>query len=312
MRKCLMVLGAVLVISAIPTARAGVIAYEGFAYPLDVNLQALNEGIGWNAGWSTGSTATDYKIRSAAALGYTDSAGASLISSGAGLHITRHQRTATRDLAQPVSAAGTYWISFLVQPTFQLDANRSSGLVLRLRQNTTNRLLIGKDVGQNYKIQVRQDPEDPESPLIWVDNPAYDPDFENYGIFFGSQRSVSDVSATANISGVFPSQFLVVKYTIGTSSNDGSIHLFINPLLGSEPSVVDADASITGLNSANMSFNNIQLSPLGSETPTGRSQGYFDEIRIGTTFQAVAIPEPAAVGLLGLSGMLLMRRARRA
>ncbi len=54
------------------------------------------------------------------------------------------------------------------------------------------------------------------------------------------------------------------------------------------------------------------------DNAAGSIPAYFDEIRIGTTFESVAsdefvavVPEPGALGLLGLGGLLTLRRMRR-
>lgn len=77
--------------------------------------------------------------------------------------------------------------------------------------------------------------------------------------------------------------FLVVRLTFGVSGTSDRIELFVDPAPGVIPGV--ADASRTG---ANIRFNWIRL-----QSGYGLTRASFDEIRLGTTYQAVT---PVRVG----------------
>ncbi len=101
--------------------------------------------------------------------------------------------------------------------------------------------------------------------------------------------------------------FLVAKLTIGPGANDDFVDLYVNPPLGLSPPGV---ADISGYAFNEDPANNRAI----DELRLGGQNGLpfmADEIRIGTTFADVAIPEPfSGVLLLGLSAMGLSWRIR--
>jgi len=118
------------------------------------------------------------------------------------------------------------------------------------------------------------------------------------------QGAAGGVAATGSDATV--DSFLVVKLTIGPGANDDTADLYINPALGVTPPGA-ADIAGYALNEDPGDNRAIDELRLGSQN------GAFlaDEIRIGSTFADVAIPEPtAAVLLLGLSVIGLGARRR--
>jgi hypothetical protein len=91
------------------------------------------------------------------------------------------------------------------------------------------------------------------------------------------------------------------------SSTYNTVDLFVNPT-----SLDESSPTLTATNVANAgvsSFNNFVLCT--ARTDAG-SLYDFDNLTIGTTFaDVVPTPEPGCLGLLGLSGLGLLRRSRR-
>lgn len=95
---------------------------------------------------------------------------------------------------------------------------------------------------------------------------------------------------------------------IGVDLDTNVLNLYINPasLGGSAPATPSATHTFGG----SIDFNSLRFVQSSANLPGNPS---FDEVRVGTTFAAVTpIPEPSAMGLLGLStvGIALMRRRK--
>lgn len=93
--------------------------------------------------------------------------------------------------------------------------------------------------------------------------------------------------------------FIVGRITFSDTAGADSITAWLNPASMPTTGGVTVNGNITTGASLNMGIRG-----------GGNWQGTFDELRLGTTYADV-IPEPATMGLLGLSlGMLSLRRRR--
>src|SRR5690606_36573780 len=121
--------------------RATLLAYEGFDYETG-SLFDENGGSGWGGAW-TGSTGNVNVVDDAAPT-YTDSHGQVLVTSGRGATITRGSRQGISALNANY-ASGTYWISFLFQPTYVLGPDNVIYLALQGSTDTGDTIVnVGK------------------------------------------------------------------------------------------------------------------------------------------------------------------------
>ena len=108
---------------------------------------------------------------------------------------------------------------------------------------------------------------------------------------------LSSVSAVAN------QTYLVVgKVTLNSSPTTDQVQIQINPVSTTEPGTWDAEAS------SNLTVTDFDTLWFRD----GNNQGVydFDQIRLGTTYESVVVPEPAT-GLAALAGLLTLAGRRR-
>lgn len=105
--------------------------------------------------------------------------------------------------------------------------------------------------------------------------------------------------------------FLVVKLTISDMADSSFADLYINPALGTDAPLTP-DIAGYQFNSDAVGNRGIDEIRLGGQGPADSgSQFAADEIRIGSTFGDVAIPEPTTGALLlGAVAALVTRRRR--
>jgi len=254
------------------TSHADLLVYEGFDYNDGAFIGGLNGGVGWTAPWVHSGNTDKQNVRSVATMTYTDTLGNELPTTGLGYRVDRSFRGASRAFPQTYSQ-GVFWFSFLSRTTPVDDGvNNSAGMGFAGVMSVRN---VDDGNGNNlYRLSV------------------------------DGSESFTDVSGQeGNV------HFFLVRYEIGTTTDDGQAHLWIDPLLNSEPSLGSADASLTGLDSTAMSFST--LSRTTPPTNLGPAN-FYDEVRLATDFaSAVGVPTPASAALITVGGLAMLARRRR-
>lgn len=265
-------------------AEASLIAYDGFDYvsgtvtldgsnrAVDAEEDLLNGGSGWGGAWRRSTESGNVFTHGSIQPGFSYS---SLPVEGNRLLLGTNDgqnSSLYRDLSTTVGgSAGEVWISMIAR--FDTD---TTGYFALYRGNDVTRLPF---VGATSQTD-------------W-----------NWGLFNGANSN-----RTATTKTVSETSFLLLKLDYGSGGVMNSMQLWVNPDLGNQTLLGDADATLSSgqIGGGNNSFDRIRT--FGSD---GQN---FDEIRIGTTFDAVAIPEPGTYalgfGIVTLVMVLLRRRSR--
>lgn len=330
------------------TARAQLLAYEGWDYTPDTTFVGLNGGSGWAAGWiANGSANTANIIARLGSLTYNDGFGNSLATTGNRGFITADGTAATGDniggtaaQSQPGRAFSfsrgdsglteSTWISVLAlrtgipNPTpgaapndyLYGRATQPAGFFYNATPTSTT---VGNEhivVGRATQSAETIHPEWPNDTWALV------------------QQGDAQKSKVSNVNlASAPADFLLIRIDhIGSTVNDvanaDTARLWINPRLDVVPSDASADVVfnaseylVGGAAPANATrdfiFNRFRMFAGSAQTtPSGRSYGSveMDELRVGLTFLDVApiaiIPEPS-VAVLSALGLLFFLRRRK-
>lgn len=279
-------------------ALASLISYESFNYTAGSSLIGQNGGTGFANAWQTNGSPNDPAVGLSSSilsgsLNYTDSKGNQLVTSGGKLDALGLFGTAqpNRDFSGTSGADGTtVWFSFIgvrMGPTTNNTGTPFNpyprGVNTAFFSNTTEKISIGNSSGMVSNL--------------WTLIP-------------------NNVSASNQVTTLaYNNQALAVVRIDYKAGNDDA-YLWVNPILGVEPSLSSADAKMLG--SFDFAFNRVR--PFAGANDAGNSRPYgeeqIDEIRLGTTFLDVtpfmAVPEPSVMvlSLVG-AGLLAWRLKRR-
>lgn len=267
---------AVMQLLAADRVYAALLSYEGFDYPAGVSIVGQNGGTGFSQAWQLNNGAGVF-TNQADSLSYTDAKGNRLLTGGGSLFL-QGVKTDNGAAAQP---------------------NRLLGYV-----RGTN----GADGGITWVsfLAVRQGPTTNHPSL--PDNPY--PRSANLSLYNSSPSNLEKLAMgntalttsnvvtllpTGNLANAKPSavsfsrtNLILVRIDHVLGSDFDNAYLFVNPPLGEEPSIANADASSLG--EFDFTFNRIRPFA-GGDRSTSASSPYaelvIDEIRIGDTFADV-------------------------
>jgi hypothetical protein len=250
--------------------------YDGFDYAQNA-IHTLSGGSGWNGAYND--TDGDYSN--------------SLTNDGVSLNtasfpfaasvVGSRMKVAAGEVIRPVSPASsiamnadgnTLYVSFLMK---KINMDHASGDYMEVDITTSNQTT------RQLRMGISDDDQ----------------------FYIGNNTTQYAMKAGAAV--LNETYFVVGKMLSRASSPD---ELFMN-VYGPGDAVPLTEPS-TWLLSATATYNavpiNVRIETGGGTTAPVFAE--FDELRIGTTWAGVAVPEPAGVALVGLGGLLLARRRR--
>jgi hypothetical protein len=319
----------------INTAKAALLAYEGFDYDAGLGLQGLNGGYQWTSPWAT-ATANSQVV--AGSLVYQDSLGNYALSSGNRAHVTgdgvadglpggiHGSANPFRKLADRGTSAGTTWISFMALRTGLTTTNgysnvnglvnygRATGAQLFYNANPTS-TTQGNEIISFGRGTANTDP-------AGLANDTWGYLLRGNGALTKASTDPWNTPANANST----ADFLLIKinHNNGVSNPmDDTMQMWINPILSDEGLLGAAALSFNpgdfGGTAPNeerdLAFNAFRLFAGNWNTTVGNYGSMpIDEIKIGETYGDVtllAVPEPSMLALFGIGGLALVQRLRR-
>lgn len=257
-------------------SRAAIIAYDGFeSYTTGAALVGQGSGgTGWPTDWAG---LTNPQVSSASLTYSSGTVSHNGGSKAMGVTNTNNNSLLSRSFA---AQTGTVYFSFLVRVP-------------------TNADWTGNEFFQFF---VSDDTDNSNSGAIG--------DMNTGGSGFQARVTSNGTTNTTGSNSVYnlnQTYLLVGKFSKSgvNASNYDTMDLFVNPTSLTEPVT---PTSTTGSNSLISSVTHFGLRTLNI---TDGDSFLFDEVRVGSSFASVVVPEPGSCVLLGLGTLSLLLRRRR-
>jgi hypothetical protein len=278
----------------VPSAQAAVLSHESFSgYTAGVqiddgaNLPSPAVG-GYTGNWTATNFGTQQPSITAGSLTYADSlylgssgdqvgvpnntTGGEIVTGNSG----RVYRSLDSSLTVTSTTTTTLYLSFLFQSGQQTGI--TSYQTLHLNQGTNG------DANRAFDIGITNNGALDGNEFGFGVN-------DNYGV--GTAQELGTADATVGL--------FVVRFDLSSVLNGDSVTVWRNPTLGG---VGDPSGGVT-VSGVNLVWDTLMLSDYDGNSAA------WDEVRWGTDFNSVTVPEPASA-LLGSLGLLALLRRRRA
>ncbi len=257
------------------SAQGTLIAYEGFDYTVGEGMANKSGGTGWSSNWFQ---ARDY-IVSSVSLNYQH--GNVSMSNASGKAIKAPNVGVNHALSRGFDAGGEdIFISFLYQSSTPNDINSWYNQLWVVNGGDYDVDAPGAALRHDGHVRARSD---------------------------GSETNVDPAVDTRD-----DQTHLIVVHLDWNGTEYSHVHVYANPDSALEPSGSVESRALTANSrpGEDLNFNRLgfRLNTFGGDT---NSEVFFGEMRVGTTWDAVVIPEPTTTLLLLGGGFMLWGLRRR-
>jgi hypothetical protein len=330
------------VIAGAVSARAALLAYEGWDYTAGGTFNGLNGGFGFSSAWllNGGAGGANNMVVNAGGFTYTDGNANSLVVVGNRGFVTGDGSATGDNIAGGLSGTS--------QPLRPFSFNRGTDgstvstwiSVLALRTGIPNPTpgappadyLYGRSAGVQFFYQSTTSTAQGNEQFTMgrgtqSSETATALANDTWSVLQQGNANAVKVSSVDFASP--PADFLLIRIdhvgsTVNDLANADTLRMWINPLLDTVPTDASADitlnanefAAALGIN-RDLNFNKLRIFAGNAQTtPSGRSYGSLevDELRVGETFADVTpftmVPEPS-IGVVGGLGLLFFLRRRK-
>jgi hypothetical protein len=285
-------LAILVVLCCASSAHAALLVYEGFDYPVGQPVTGnVNPSNGQT--WFQAGAVTRVNSISVASGNLTPPPQLQA-TSGESATINGVGNTASNGIADRLSIGGavsgdmTVYYSLMMRVDALTGSNNANGGFF-IGLNNSVGAQAGSPTAAGARLQARIDP---------VDGTKY-----NLGIFNNRSAVAASTSWSPAQLSVGDPIFVVGSYDLNPGANNDVSRLWINPgsLGGAEPAPSAID-TVAGTEFTQIASVLLRQSPAPWLT--------VDELRVGTTWEAVTTPEPSSLSLVLIGSLLTCRRGR--
>jgi hypothetical protein len=197
-------------------------------------------------------------------------------------------------VASAINSGTVYWSGLFQVSAIGATLNSVNGALLGGFNNTVGPGATANSVGA--VLRIRKDPTDGTKYSI--------------GTAMNSGTAAGNIQWSSPITPSGDTILLVGAYEFVAGANNDIAYMWINPAPGTWGAALPPSATLTSAPGGSVadSFASISTYNIRNVNTVGTATGSFDELRVGTDWASVTVPEPDGLLMLALIGVLLRRR----
>lgn len=198
------------------------------------------------------------------------------------------------EAAGAINSGTVYWSALFQVSAINASLNAVNGALMGGFNNTVGPGATANAVGA--VLRIRKDP---------VDGTKY-----NIGTAMNSGTAAGNIQWSAAMTPSTDTILLVGAYEFVVGATNDKAYMWINPAPGTFGAASPPSPTLTSAPGGTVadSFPSISTFNLRNVNTVGTATGLFDELRVGTDWASVTVPEPDGLLLLGLIGAFLRSR----